>query len=325
MADWKANPGCEEGVSVNQSYVSGLNLSNDDKPQEMTLILPSEFISSLSAASTPGAGQSIWNGIDFAVDAPLNQILQPVLWKGSNFSIPDAAGNLPNYVWVYDADSDVFRKSSAWTSQDLDQYTSYGFAAGMVLHYYDDKTWFSISSDSPDEFNSVIEDYKDNLFINSQYVEYADAWYGNGNNAVYDQLSQDIIAVPADVDATVTLRMEVSEGGDSVTMTSRVDIPGVTEGVPESVLKVTELHNPTSREWTVSNVFNTSPLEDLWQIANGISPVVVEATVTGTGPNCAEATAEAWDGPVISIDLVPSSMIDDLGQVDSGNPITPIE
>ena len=332
MADWKANPGCDSGVSVNKGYVSGLKykpsvLASDGGPQRIVLTLPSEIISDMTAAVTPGAGQSIWPGIGFNFESEccvLNQVLQPVLWKGPNFAIPNADGYLWNSIWVYDAKSDSFLKSLAWTSQDLDEYASYGFAAGIVLHYYEDKQWSSVSSDSAADFQTKVESIEDNLFVNSQYVGYSGAWYANGNDATYSQISKDIIAIPAGVGASATLQMDVPKDGSFVTMTSTINIPGVTENVPESVLKVTEVHNPISRSWSVYNVFNMTPLVNLWHISNGVVPVIIEASVTGTGPDCAEATAEAWDGQIISVDLVPDAL-SDLEQQNSGNPITPIE
>lgn len=336
MNGWAQKPGCSDGTSIVNGYVSGLRyLDFDNKtPTNMTLTIPKETINSLINAKTPYTGQSIWNGIDFAVDGGPDQTFQPVLWKGSNFSIPQN-NQLENYIWVYDNKNSEFTKSQSWNAKNLDTYSELAnLETPIILHYFENNSWNEITSDNIDEFDKKVNQLQDKggLFVNSQYVEFTGKYYKNGYNAQYDQISQDIIAVPSGANASVTMQIDVPNDGSSITMTSTVNIPNVKES-PKSVLKVTQLHAPQSKFWSTDNVYkmtNDNSI-NLWQDrANAVFPVVIEAGV-GNYPNsldpntCAKTTIDAWNNQKINITMTngPDNLLkpNTVKQVDDTNQI----
>ena len=344
MEGWIDNPKCDQDpsskkwTSSQNSYSSGLIYPTEEKskPLSLSLTLPKETISKLTESPSDPRyeGQSIWNGINFSTENGLAQIIQPVLWKGSNFSIPDENGNLPNFAWIYDEDKNKgkggFRKSTGWKTQNpstaqLESYFSPEFKADIDLHYYSDGKWNSVSSSSP-QFSKQLDNYE--LFVNSQYVEFVAGWWkgsdGKTYNAEYDQISKDIIAIPAGEDAAVTLKIEIPEDGSSLYLTSTVNVPGATGDTPQSKLKITELHNPINNNWTPENAFRTTPVSNIWENNTDIFPIVIEAAAQADSQEvCEESSlqiANLWNNGDLLIGLTPSPT-ESLEQVDLSNPV----
>jgi hypothetical protein len=296
----------------------------------MTLEIPKSQIQKMQVKYKNNSAYSIWNGINFQ-SGPL-QIFQPVLWKGSNFSIPQN-NQLPNYIWVYN-DTTEFAKSDSWNNKNLDTYSELAnLNTPIILHYFENNSWNEIKSDDIISFDEKVKELnKDDggLFVNSQYVEFVGNYYKNGNNAQYDQISQDIIAVPSG--ASVTMQIEVTkddqEKVSSITMTSTVNIPNVNEG-PKSVLKVTQIHNPQDKSWKVSNVYNMINISDsdILNKINAIYPVVIEAVADSSSQDSCQKSISnlitTWNKAYIN--LGPRSLLNHYNpppDIPIPNPIT---
>lgn len=112
-------------------------------PTTITLSLPKEnlklYIEALLKLDPrlPPSG-SIWPGVQFQIEGGASSILQPVLWMGGNFSVPDKDENLRSYLGVYSS-------GELLSDPDLDTYSfeqagSNFWQPEMRLHRWEQRT-----------------------------------------------------------------------------------------------------------------------------------------------------------------------------------------
>ncbi|WP_114991538.1 hypothetical protein [Synechococcus sp. UW179A] len=118
------------GYTAGPGLWYGANNGDLSATQSINLYLPEQAIAKLANGQGPSNDYYfyLWNGIDFNLkqinnSLPfMNQISQPVLWKGKG-SVARPYNNLyPGYTWIYDDESRQMAKPEAWLSKDLETF-----------------------------------------------------------------------------------------------------------------------------------------------------------------------------------------------------------
>ena len=310
---WEAKTGYKAGPGLWYGPNSGdLSLT-----QSINLSLPEQAIAKLANGQGPSNDYYfyLWNGIDFNLSLidnslpSMNQIFQPVLWKGKG-SIARPYNNLyPGYAWIYDDESGQTMKSEAWLSKDLGAFKKYNFPADVNLHYFENNTWKSVNSlASPSLFDQKLDSSE--ILFNSQYINFTPNFFDGQHDSQLWVLSEDIISVPS-TGASVQLTLEIPEDGNSITIKGKTIIPGIDpSSAPQSILKIDEIYSPLTKEWDPSNVFRTIPLAEIgniWNAVNYVYPFLGETYAFGsTEEEALRATTlmgELLDGLIIEINL----------------------
>ncbi len=323
------------------SFASGLNYYNPSTssvPAEdsIELRIPSETLAKLAIDDVELDDMSkyslfIWNGVDINLSQSkqLNQIIQPVFWRGQNIAFPSDGNTFSNYTWIYDDEKDRYIRSEAWKKKQLDNYSKFDFKANMNLHYYKNGKWNTINS-TDINFDTIKSEYK--LFFNSQYVVSVPNWWNNQDDAYHFQLSEDIIAVPSDNNATVVLDINIPQDGSHVELNSTIIIPGEDQSkAPVSKLKIKEFYDPLTNEWNKENAFRTSKVDNIWNFANGLYPILIEPTAYGSSFQEAfdrsQSVGNLVDNMIVDIrlnpELDPNIWNQTINQVDANNPVEP--
>ena len=339
---------CSDPILTGPGYV-GPGLITDDlntvTVDTLTLAIPWSAIMVL-AEQTLNSGavlreNSIWNGLNFKVPVPgaslpLSQIMQPVL-RPHMYAVP-LNNELPNYMSVYDQAIDKLTQSSVWqagssgdaeqAAQALSEYydssplgnsSLHGQAgrAAMTLVYLEPSesgwAWKSARSDADEEFTKQYQHHKNRggWFVNAQYVEFVSNYYVGGQDAMYDQISNVIIAVPIP-DGTwpsedlsqvgVTLKIGWENDGYMVTATVKPPV-AMAPASQTSTLAVRTIHNPSSNAWKAGEdpgVFTTLPVPRQLPSQQAI-PVQVEIVVDPTGAGCGNIVYSMWNGAKVQV------------------------
>ena len=313
---WKALTGYGPGPGLRY----GPNDGDISETTTISLSLPAESVAKLANGSAPSEDYwfYLWNGIDFNLSQIndslpfLNQILQPVLWKGrGSVAVPDN-GLYPGYTWIYDDETEETLKSSAWTSENLATFRDLNFPADVNLHYYEDNLWEQVNAkEDLNLFNQKLAEYE--IFFNSQYINSVDDFFWSVDNELPAKLfvlSEDIIALPS-AGASVSLEIEIPSDGSSITITGTPDIIGVDQSdAPKSILNVDEIYSPLTKQWNQENVFRSvalSQIGNIWESVNDVFPVLGETyAYGGTEAAASQATermGDLLDGLKIGIEL----------------------
>ena len=309
LSSWQNNNGCEDNhdgtyVQKMDSNVSSIKLDPKitNPPRNFTITINAKNLQGWSESQyweMDHVGQSLWNGVAFKANNGVgpSSILQPVIWKGENFSIPDDSGLLPSYIWVGDSTSDThYIQDSNWNTFKSNQALYAGtWAAPMRLNYYENKKWNCIASASNNngapgnkdtcavdqqKFTEKLNNFKTQgyLLVNSQYVEYDYNYYTYApkyNTAKYAQISPDILVVPQEEGTSVKLEINTQANPIEINATITTS-DGSTKS---STLSVYNLHSATPDEFS-----KILKVDSLWENANitGLSSYEFENAVSGT-------------------------------------------